>query len=170
MPPRSGIEKHYIGKSGQFAAMSEFLWRGWNVAIPEVDEGDDIFVVQHTTGVLYRVQVKTATARERSGATEGQFSIASRQIASPRTPELHFVFCFRLVSGGWRFAAATQRRLTELLNSGKLGKENKRGELVFRLSWAGEKISIPVSRASMEDVTTSFYIDAWKLWENLRGG
>jgi hypothetical protein len=42
MPLRSGIERHYIGKSGQLAAMSEFLWRGWNVAMPEVDEGDDI--------------------------------------------------------------------------------------------------------------------------------
>ena len=26
--------------------MSEFLTRGWNVAIPEVDIGDNIFVVQ----------------------------------------------------------------------------------------------------------------------------
>ncbi len=25
--------------------MAEFLLRGWNVAIPEVDVGDDIFVV-----------------------------------------------------------------------------------------------------------------------------
>ncbi len=167
MPPRSGIEKHYIGKSGQLAAMSEFLWRGWNVAIPEVDEGDDIFVVQHTSGDLYRVQVKTATAREHSGAMEGQFSVAKRQITVPRIPELHFVFCFRLASGDWRFAAAKQQQLSELLDSGKLGKENKRGQVVLRLRWVGEKLSIAVSKAAMEDVTT--FAEAWKHWENLRG-
>lgn len=41
--------------------MSEFLWRGYNVAIPEVDRGDDIFVVHDDDGTLHRVQVKTAT-------------------------------------------------------------------------------------------------------------
>jgi hypothetical protein len=33
----------YLGKAGQQAVMSEFLVRGWNVATPEVDIGDDIF-------------------------------------------------------------------------------------------------------------------------------
>ena len=169
MPSRSGIEKHYIGKSGQLAAMSEFLWRGWNVAIPEVDEGDDIFVVQHADGDLIRVQVKTATARERGGTMEGQFSVSKRQITVPRIPELHFVFCFRLPSGGWRFAAAKQTKLKELLNSGNLGKENKKGQVVFRLRWGGEEMLISVSRGVTEYVTASF-VDAWKLWENVRGG
>lgn len=31
----------YIGRSGQLAVMAEFLYRGYNVAIPEVDVGDD---------------------------------------------------------------------------------------------------------------------------------
>ncbi|MFN9688681.1 MAG: hypothetical protein ACK57X_07415 [Bacteroidota bacterium] len=44
--------------------MSEFLTRGWNVAIPEVDVGDDIFVVQDDNGTLRRVQVKTSTSTE----------------------------------------------------------------------------------------------------------
>ena len=42
----------YLGKAGHMAVMSEFLTRGWNVAIPEVDIGDDIFVVQDDNGVL----------------------------------------------------------------------------------------------------------------------
>ena len=36
----------YLGKAGQLAAMSYFLMRGWNVATPEVDVGDDLFVVE----------------------------------------------------------------------------------------------------------------------------
>lgn len=35
----------YLGHAGQMAVMAEFLVRGYNVAIPEVDVGDDIFVV-----------------------------------------------------------------------------------------------------------------------------
>ena len=39
------VEKYhlYLGKAGHLTVMSEFLMRGWNVAIPEVDIGDDIF-------------------------------------------------------------------------------------------------------------------------------
>ena len=48
----------YLGKAGHLTVMSEFLLRGWNVAIPEIDIGDDIFVVQDESGTLRRVQVK----------------------------------------------------------------------------------------------------------------
>ncbi len=58
---------HYIGKAGHLAVMAEFLMRGWNVAIPEVDTGDDIFVVQDENGTLRRVQVKTSMATDRIG-------------------------------------------------------------------------------------------------------
>ena len=36
----------YSGRAGQMAVMAEFLIRGYNVAIPEVDVGDDIFLGQ----------------------------------------------------------------------------------------------------------------------------
>ena len=42
----------YLGKAGHLFIMSEFLMLGWNVAIPEVDIGDDIFVVQDDSGTL----------------------------------------------------------------------------------------------------------------------
>jgi len=51
----------YLGKAGHLYIMSEILMLGWNVAIPEVDIGDDIFVVQDDNGTLRRVQVKTST-------------------------------------------------------------------------------------------------------------
>jgi len=39
----------YLGKAGHLKVMSEFLMLGWNVAIPEVNIDDDIFVVQDET-------------------------------------------------------------------------------------------------------------------------
>ena len=41
--------KNYVGKGGHLAVMGEFLLRGYNVAMPEVDVGDDIFVVHDRT-------------------------------------------------------------------------------------------------------------------------
>ena len=50
--------KHlYLGKGGELYVMSEFLARGWNVAMPQVDVGDDIFVVEDNQGIFQRVQV-----------------------------------------------------------------------------------------------------------------
>jgi hypothetical protein len=35
----------YVGSAGQMAVMAEFLLRGWNVASPEIDVGEDLFVI-----------------------------------------------------------------------------------------------------------------------------
>jgi|GEM_PF-4307042 len=64
----------YIGKAGHLAVMSEFLMRGWNVATPEVDIGDDIFVVEDESGTMKRVQVKSSSAKIRKD------SFSSREV------------------------------------------------------------------------------------------
>lgn len=48
----------YTGKAGQLFAMSEFLMLGYNVAIPEVDRGDDIFVVRDSMVLLVGFRLK----------------------------------------------------------------------------------------------------------------
>lgn len=70
----------YLGKAGHLYVMSEFLMLGWNVAIPEVDIGDDIFVVQDDNGTLRRVQVKTSTSTVRKDGFSGQFSISVKNL------------------------------------------------------------------------------------------
>jgi hypothetical protein len=81
------------------AVMAELLWRGWNVAVPEVDVGEDVFVVQDETGDLWRVQVKTATAKPQDGGYSAQFHVDADQLKSPRTPDLVYVFAVRGASG-----------------------------------------------------------------------
>ncbi|MCK6529129.1 hypothetical protein L6R50_16765 [Myxococcota bacterium] len=87
----------YLGKSGQFAVMAEFLIRGYNVAIPEVDIGEDVFVVNDDTGVLNRIQVKAANAqaRARLGGYAAKFSFGWPQVATQRTPDLMYVLACR---------------------------------------------------------------------------
>lgn len=84
----------YLGKAGHLRAMSDFLIRGWNVAIPEVDVGDDIFVVKDDQGLLRRVQVKTATARatQDGRAFAATFSLRRDQLMNQGEIPIHYVF------------------------------------------------------------------------------
>jgi len=85
----------YIGKAGQMAVMSEFLARGWNVAVPEVDVGDNIFVVRDSDGNLSRIQVKTGSAKEIRNGYSTQFSVPLQQLTFPVSPELTYIFAVR---------------------------------------------------------------------------
>lgn len=38
-------KKTHFGRAGEYFAMSELLLRGWNVAIPVVDVGDDVLFI-----------------------------------------------------------------------------------------------------------------------------
>ena len=67
----------YLGKSGQFVIMSEFLARGWNTCTPDVDVGDDVLILEDRQGQFKRVQVKTATAIQRNNGYSVQFNIPS---------------------------------------------------------------------------------------------
>lgn len=89
----------YLGKAGHLRVMSDFLIRGWNVAIPEVDVGDDIFVVRDESGTLQRVQVKTATAVSRQGTFSARFNVKAKQLENPAENLVHYVFIVRLQNG-----------------------------------------------------------------------
>jgi hypothetical protein len=90
----------YLGKAGHLVVMSEFLLRGWNVAIPEIDVGDDIFVVQDEKGILRRVQVKTSTSTTRQHGFSGRFNIPLRQLRNLAEVPIHYAFIVRH-SGQW---------------------------------------------------------------------
>jgi hypothetical protein len=91
----SGKRHLYVGRAGQLVVMAEFLLRGWNVAMPEVDVGDDVFVVKDEGGDLFRIQVKTATARPHRQGYSAQFTIGLAQLEIPRAPDLTYVFVVR---------------------------------------------------------------------------
>lgn len=85
----------YFGKAGHLFVMSEFLLRGWNVAIPEVDEGDDIFVVKHEEGRLMRIQVKTSQAKFQKENFTATFSISTRQLDDATKDDIFYIFLVR---------------------------------------------------------------------------
>jgi len=156
----------YIGKSGQLAVMAEFLLRGYNVAIPEIDVGDDIFVVRDDSGELSRIQVKSTVARRRGGDSpvfSAQFNVGVAQLAEERRPELHFVFAARC-DGHWsEFLVIPRDRLQEHYAAGEVGTYDGHGKVKLLL------------RISQQDVACRgfslqrYRVDPWVHWPPILG-
>lgn len=133
---------HFLGKAGHLAVMSEFLIRGWNVAIPEVDIGDDIFVVHDKDGTLERVQVKSATARQRANGFSAQFTVPMKQltrIANP--PFIHYVFIARLSDSWSRPVIVLQDALLRYVNSMNMGAKAE-GKVNFYFAFDAEQKTV----------------------------
>ena len=82
----------YLGEAGQAAASSYFLARGWNVATPRVDIGDDLLVIEDKQGFFLRIQVKTAQAIIRQKSFNVRFNVSLKQLKNMNDPELYYVF------------------------------------------------------------------------------
>jgi hypothetical protein len=128
----SSTRDQYTGMSGQFFAMSEFLWRGYNVAIPAVDTGEDIFVVDPGDGTLRRVQVKTAGTGKCNGGTKTvQFKLSRSQLnLALGGSELFFMLVARWddvidSKKPWRFILIRRQQLNALRTQPVAGKRGR---------------------------------------------
>ncbi|MFO0604534.1 MAG: hypothetical protein U0324_15235 [Polyangiales bacterium] len=101
----------HLGRAGQLAVMAELLARGWNVAIPEVDVGDDVFVAKDDGTRLTRVQVKTATPVDVGGAAVATFLIPPEQLMKAEEVPLVYVFAVP-TDARWRFVVVARRDLS----------------------------------------------------------
>jgi len=105
--------------------MSEFLTRGWNVATPEVDIGDDIFVVQDDNGTLRRVQVKTATSTHRKNSYSGQFNVPIKQLRNTSNVLVHYVFIVRHANSWSKPVVICQDYLLDHWENDNIGSQHK---------------------------------------------
>jgi hypothetical protein len=113
----------YVGKAGQLAVMAEYLLRGYNVAMPEVDEGDDVFVVENRSGELWRVQVKTAIGLRRGRGWRATYSVSRNQLQKERTPDLFYVFALRREST-WEFVLMSRGTLEDEVDDYHVGSRS----------------------------------------------
>lgn len=120
--------------------MSEFLTRGWNVAIPEVDIGDDIFVVQDDNGTLRRVQVKTSTSTPRENSFSGQFNVPLAQLKNIANIPVHYVFVVRHNEQWTKPVIIRQDYLLDHWQANRIGSEHN-GNLNLYFSYLkGDKV------------------------------
>ena len=124
----------YLGKAGHLTVMSEFLMLGWNVAIPEVDIGDDIFVVEDENGTLRRVQVKTSTSTVRKNHYSGQFSVSLKNLQTINRILVHYVFIVRHNDEWSKLVIIRQDILFKYFQNNNVGSEAK-GNITFYFSY-----------------------------------
>jgi hypothetical protein len=129
----------YLGKAGHLNIMSEFLTRGWNVAIPEVDIGDDIFVVQDDNGTLRRVQVKTASSVNRQDGFSAQFNIPLKQLVNLANIPVYYVFIVRHNHQWTKPVIIRQDYLLNHYQNDNVGSQH-RGTLNLYFSFFKEKV------------------------------
>jgi len=113
----------YISKAGHLAVMAEFALRGYNVAIPEIDKGDDVFVVDDRNRRLWRLQVKTATEQRHEGSGIYQVVVHEKQMITPPADgceDYWFVFAIRR-DAFWQFIVISRAQLhTYAIENGSL--------------------------------------------------
>jgi hypothetical protein len=103
-------KRSHLGMAGHYAAMSEFLYRGYNVAVPAVDIGDDVYVVEDQVGTMWRLQVKTTDGpRENIGT----YQLSRYQLRNEKANELFFMFVTRWQQR-WRFLLIGRSALAEI--------------------------------------------------------
>ena len=131
----------YVGRAGHLAAMAECLSRGWNVAIPEVDVGEDIFVVEDETSILAKVQVKTATGKKTKGGFTAQFIIPIRQLndESSKGNEMRFIFVTRYNKTWQPFLIMKRKELQDKHLLEHIGSITKTGEVKLTVYYTFEK-------------------------------
>ena len=111
-------KKTHFGRAGEFYAMSELLLRGWNVAVPVVDLGDDVFVIDDRDKTTRRVQVKSAEAEVVSKDDDrwkASFNLSREQLRTLQEIELYYMFLVRF-STHWRFLWIPRTELLTIRN------------------------------------------------------
>lgn len=119
--------------------MSEFLMLGWNVAIPEVDMGDDIFVVQDDNGTLRRVQVKTSSSTIRNDNFSAQFNVSAKNLKNITNILVHYVFLVRHSNEWSKPIIIRQDYLLDHFDNNNVGSEFQ-GNITFYFSYTKEKV------------------------------
>lgn len=150
----------YLGRAGQMLVMAELLCRGWNVAVPEVDIGDDIFVVRDQDGNMSRVQVKTATAKVRTLGFDAKFWISRRHLMTPTRPGMTFVFVFRTEAQWEPCLILPRERLETEFTAHQVGKPVGKTGILLTFTVRDDKVSC-------HGRDFSCFRDAWNEWPRI---
>lgn len=136
-----GTESLYKGKAGQLYIMSLLLALGWNVAMPEVDTGDDIFVVKDKSGDFRKVQVKTTYSAIKQGdeKLKVKFNIPGKQLLLEQPVELVYIFVVLLGANFYPDVLVIERNQLEY-SLGLLKKKVTPGNINFYLEFDGNEV------------------------------
>jgi hypothetical protein len=123
-------ERSFFGMSGQFAVLSLFLRRGYNVAVPVVDVGDDAIVIDDGVHELRRLQVKSGNpGKATEHSVDVQFRLSRGQLRDTEGAELYYML-MAWTWGRWSFVLISREELYKLKDRRQgacPGKRSRRG-------------------------------------------
>lgn len=150
----------YIGKAGHLAFMGELCLRGYNVSMPEIDKGDDIFVVNDATGAMWRLQAKTSIGVRQKKSRRYQFRLRTDQIIIAQTPELHYAFVMRK-SRGWHFLIMDRAVLRNYVVNQNMGTK-ARAYRHFTMVMHDD------GRCVCSGINLTNHINDWNTWRTIK--
>jgi len=128
--PNKDNSNLYFGRAAQLLVVSEFLMHNWNAAIPEVDTGDDVFVVKDKIGEFKRIQVKAVHGVIRKYGYSAKFTLPYTQAITPITPELVYFLYVRLSKEWGRYLIIERTELHKHLDPNTIGTYNQKKDTV----------------------------------------
>jgi len=163
-------KKTHFGR-GEYFAMSELLLRGWNVAVPVVDVGDDVFVIDDNDETTWRLQVKSAEAQpiadDDGGGVGARFKLSRSQLRSLQRIELFYMLSIRL-DASWRFLVIPRPSLLEIRSAFVASGTERPGPGQRPLSDADAKadglpleVVLQGERATAWGASLTPYLDRW---------
>ncbi len=164
-------KKTHFGRAGEYFAMSELLLRGWNVAVPVVDVGDDVFVIDDNDRTTWRLQVKSAegeSIREADGGgVTARFNLSRAQLRTPQPIELFFMLIVRH-EGAWRFLILPRVELLKVrdayVDAGRAREGRGRrplGDHAAKTDGLGLEVVLKGPEATGWDAPLTPYLDRW---------
>ncbi|RWU06679.1 hypothetical protein DWB63_02645 [Pseudodesulfovibrio sp. S3] len=128
------VSNLYTGKAGEYALLSELLFRGYNASIMTVDEGID--VVASRENKYFHIQVKTAN---RNPQGKFQFTISAKSYKSYDASTTFYVLITRrFMCNSWRsdYVVLQSSDIAKFIATGII-KDGKQYSLVVR--YEGDK-------------------------------
>ena len=129
----------YLGKGGHQVIMAEFLVREWNVAIAEVDTGDDIYVVEENKGTLKRIQVKTSSVTQRKNTFSAQYQVTFKSLNKISTSLIYYVFIARKKDDWAKHVIISQEQLLDYVQNKNVGSQLN-GYITLYFSYSENKV------------------------------
>jgi hypothetical protein len=165
------VRNQYVGRAGQLAVMGELALRGYNVAMPEIDEGDDVLVYRASTAQIWRLQVKTARPKHQVGSRRYDFRIRGKQITTPANPPVHFVFAMR-TDAGWSFVVISQAVLNNYLQQDpmfatRFPDKAKGGEASIRLVLVTHTQGPRQNQTWCSRINMTSLVNNWEAWPDV---
>lgn len=155
----------HVEKAGRLAVMSEFVFRGFNVANPAFDACKDLVVFDERTSAMFRVYIQSEVARVTKAGARVRFVVPERIYRWQRVPQRRFIFTFR-VRSDWRFIILTDEELRNLVMKHEIGtvqktKRDDGNEFIFEIMIATNGTPEVPGKPGFD---IDHYFERWNLW------